>query len=134
MANFIVRTLTVTVAAVSAVAIASVANADEPPTTRSAYIPEAMNEIYFSNGGSFNQNRSLGGQLGTLFGLGGFPEQDVMADGYAVFDTYNYLMELQTQSDPTLRVPDLMNPYNTSVQFLPTMTEGAVSGSEFIFE
>jgi hypothetical protein len=134
MAKFIVRTLTVTVAAISAVAIAAVAKADEPPTTRSSYIPEAANEIFFNNSPSFNQRRSLGGQLSTMFGVGGFPEQNIMQDGYDVFNAYNYLLELQTQSDPTLRVPDLMNPYNTSVQFLPTTTGGAVSGSEFIFE
>ena len=134
MANFIFRTLTVTVAAVSAVAIASVARADEPPTTSSAYIPEAANEIFFGNSPSFNQRRSLGGQLSTMFGVGGFPEQNIMQDGYDVFNAYNYLLELQTQSDPTLRVPDLMNPYNTSVQFLPTNGSGVVSGSEFIFE
>ena len=134
MANFIVRTLTVTVAAVSAVAITSVTKADEPPTTSPAYIPDAVNEIFFGNSPSFNQRRSLGGQLSTMFGVGGFPEQNIMQDGYDVFNAYNYLLELQTQSDPTLRVPDLMNPYNTSVQFLPTNGSGVVSGSEFIFE
>ncbi|MEM9116776.1 MAG: hypothetical protein AAGD09_02720 [Cyanobacteria bacterium P01_F01_bin.56] len=134
MAKFLVRTLTLTATVVSAVAIASTVQADEPPTTQSAYVPEAVNEIFFSNGGSYNQNRSLGGQLGTMFGVGGFPEEDIMNDGYAIFDAYNYLMEEQTQSDPTIRVPDLMNPYTTSVQFLPTASGGAISGSEFIFE
>lgn len=134
MAKFLVRTLTATVAAVSAMAISTVARADEPPTAESAYIPDAVNEIFFSNGGSFNQNRSLGGQLGTLFGVGGYPEENVMEDGYAIFEAYNYLLTQQTQSDPTLRVPDLMNPYATSVQFLPTGTDGPISGSEFIFE
>ncbi len=134
MAKFLVRTLTVTAAVVSAVAMASTVQANEPPTTRSAYIPEAMNEIFFSNGGSFNQNRSLGGQLSTMFGVGSFPEEAVMEDAYALFDAYNYLMEEQTQSDPTIRVPDLMNPYTTSLQFLPSTSTGAISGSEFIFE
>ncbi|NEQ42686.1 MAG: hypothetical protein F6K00_03630 [Leptolyngbya sp. SIOISBB] len=134
MAKFLVRTLTVTAAVVSAIAMASTAQADEPPTTRSAYIPEAANEIFFSNGGSFNQNRSLGGQLSTMFGVGSFPEEAVMEDSYALFDAYNYLMEEQTQSDPTIRVPDLMNPYTTSLQFLPSASDGAISGSEFIFE
>lgn len=134
MAKFLVRTLTVTAVVVSAIAMASTAQADEPPTTRSAYIPEAMNEIFFSNGGSFNQNRSLGGQLDTMFGVSSFPEEAVMEDSYALFDAYNYLLEEQTQSDPTIRVPDLTNPYTTSLQFLPSVSDGAISGSEFIFE
>lgn len=134
MAKFSVRTLTVTVAAMSAVAIASAARADEPPTTESAYIPEAVNEIFYSYGGSFNQNRSLGGQLGTIFGIGGYPEENVMEDGYAIFEAYDYLLRQQNQLDPTLRVPDLMNPYTTSVQFLPAAPGGPISGSEFIFE
>jgi len=128
MAKFLVRTLTATAAVVSAIAIASTAQADEPPTTRSAAIPEARNEIFFSYGGSFNINRSLGGQLGTMFGLGGFPEQDIMNDSYAISNATKYLLEQQNQSDPTIRVPDLMNPYQTSVQFLPTASAGAVSG------
>lgn len=134
MAKFLVRTLTVTAAVVSAMALGSTTQASEPPTTRSAYIPEAANEIFFSNGGSFNQNRSLGGQLGTMFGVGGFPEEAIMEDSYALFDAYNYLLEEQTQSDPTIRVPDLMNPYTTSLQFLPSAADGAISGSEFVFE
>ncbi|MGF1461436.1 MAG: hypothetical protein ACFBSG_20720 [Leptolyngbyaceae cyanobacterium] len=134
MANFLVRTLTATAAAVSAIAIAAVAQADEPPTAESAYIPDAVNEIFFSHGGSYNINRSLGGQLGTMFGVGGYPEENIMKDGYAVFDAYNYLLLQQTQLDPTIRVPDLVNPYTTSVQFLPAAPDASLSGSEFIFE
>ncbi|MEM6835217.1 MAG: hypothetical protein AAF609_00035 [Cyanobacteria bacterium P01_C01_bin.120] len=134
MAKFLIRALTATIATASVLAIAPTTPADEPPSSESAYIPYAMDEIFFSNGGSFNKNRSLSGQLGTMFGVGGFPEQDVMNDAYAVFDAYQYLLEQQTRTDPTLRVPDLANPYSTSVQFLPSASEGAVSGSEFIFE
>jgi len=134
MAKFLARTLTAAAVVVSTVAIASSAQADEPPMAESARIPEAMTEIFFSYGGSYNINRSLGGQLGTMFGLGGFPEQDVMNDGYAVSEATKYLLEQQNRTDPTIRVPDLMNPYDTSVQFLPTTSQGPVSGSEFIFE
>lgn len=134
MAKFLVRTLTTAAVVVSAVAIASSARADEPPMAESARIPEAMTEIFFSYGGSFNINRSLGGQLGTMFGVGGFPEEDIMNDGYAISEATKYLLEQQNRTDPIIRVPDLMNPYETSVQLLPTTSVGAVSGSEFIFE
>lgn len=134
MANCIFRSITATAAVVSVVAIASPIRADEPPTAQSARIPEAMTEIFFSYGGSFNINRSLGGQLGTMFGVGGYPEEDIMNDGYAISEATQYLLEQQNRTDPIIRVPDLMNPYDTSVQLLPTPAAGAVSGSEFIFE
>ncbi|MEM1311702.1 MAG: hypothetical protein AAF892_18375 [Cyanobacteria bacterium P01_D01_bin.71] len=134
MAKFLVRTLTATIAVASVMAIAPATPADEPPTSESAYVPYAMDEIFFSNGGSYNKNRSISGQLGTMFGVGSFPEEAIMEDAYAIFEAYQYLLEQQTRTDPTLRVPDLANPYSTSVQFLPAAADGAVSGSEFIFE
>lgn len=135
MAKFLVWSASATVALVAGVAIAAPAPAqEEPPTSDSAYIPTAVNEIFFGNTGSYNINRSIGGELKTLFGAGGFPENDITQDGYDIFEAYNYLMFQQTQLDPTLRVPDLANPYTTSVQFLPTSSAGMVSGSEFVFE
>jgi hypothetical protein len=117
-------------------AITSVAQAqDTPPTSNSAYVPTAVNEIFFGNTGSYNINRSTGGELSTLFGVGGFPENDIKQDAYDVFEAYNYLLFLQSRTDPTIRVPDLVNPYQTSVQLLPSgSSAGMVSGSEFIFE
>lgn len=135
MAKFLIRSLTATAAIIASVAIASSAQADEPPTSESAYVPRAMNEILNTNSGTYINNRSTPGQLGTMFGVGGFPEQDIMKDAYAVHDTYVYLLDQQTRTDPTIRVPDLLNPYNTSVQLLPSgVSTGAISGSEFVFE
>jgi hypothetical protein len=136
MAKFLIRSLSATTAVLASVAIASTVHAqDTPPTSNSAYIPTAVNEIFFGNTGPYNVNRSLGGELGTMFGVGGFPENDITQDGFDVFEAYNYLLFQQSQTDPTIRVPDLANPYQTSVQFLPTgSSAGMVSGSEFIFE
>lgn len=136
MAKFLLRSLSATAAVLASAAIATVAQAqDTPPTSNSAYIPTAVNEIFFGNTGSFNINRSMGGELNTLFGVGGFPENNITQDAYDLFEAYNYLMFHQNQTDPTIRVPDLTNPYQTSVQFLPTgSAAGMVSGSEFIFE
>ncbi|MDB9528609.1 hypothetical protein PN498_21640 [Oscillatoria sp. CS-180] len=135
MSKFLVCSVSALAAIAATVAIASTAQADEPPIARSAYVPDAVNDIFFSNTGSYAINRTVGGQLGTMFGVLGFPEQAVVDDAYAVFDVYNYLMEQQTRSDDTIRVPDLINPYDTSILFLPeTSPIGAISGSEFIFE
>lgn len=135
MARFLHWSLSALAAAGAAVAIASTAQANEPPMAESAYVPDAIDDIFFSNTGSYAVNRTIEGQLGTMFGVGGFPEQDVVSDAYAIFDVYNYLLEQQTRSDATIRVPDLENPYTTSILFLPTFSPaGAASGSEFIFE
>ena len=135
MAKFLGWSLSTAAAIATSVAIVVPAYADEPPTSESAYIPTAINEIFFGNTGSYNINRSLGGELNTLFGTAGFSENNITQDAYDVIEAYDYLMFQQTKLDPTIRVPDLVNPYNTSVQFLPAgSSAGMVSGSEFVFE
>ncbi len=135
MAKFLIRSLTATAAIIASVAIASSVQADEPAPSESAYIPRAMNEIFHTDSGTFLNIRSTSGQLSTMFGVGGFPEQNIKDDSFAVHDTYVYLLDQQTRTDPTIRVPDLLNPYNTSVQLLPSgVSTGAISGSEFVFE
>lgn len=135
MAGFLHWSVSALAAAGATVAIVSAAQANEPPIVESAHIPDAVDEIFFLNTGSYALNRTVGGQLSTMFGVGDFPEQDIVTDAYAVFDVYNYLLEQQTRTDATIRVPDLENPYTTSILFLPMSSpSGAVSGSEFIFE
>ncbi|HEY9887769.1 MAG TPA: hypothetical protein V6D02_05165 [Candidatus Obscuribacterales bacterium] len=134
MAKFWVRSFSATAAAAAMVAIATAASANEPPVSQSAYPPRAMNEIFNFAGDDYGGNRSVGGQLSTMFGVGGFPENNITKDAYAIYEAYEYMSDLQMRSDATIRVPDLVNPYNTSVQFLPSSSAGMVSGSEFIFE
>lgn len=134
MAKNLFRAASAAAVVLASMAIAATAHADEPPTSESAYIPTAMDEIFFKNTGSYNINRSIGGELGTMFGVGGFPEQNILEDGYAVLNAYEYLLEQQARVDPTIRVPDLVNPYSTSILYLPSSSPGVVSGSEFIFE
>jgi hypothetical protein len=42
-------------------------------------------------------------------------------------------MLLQNTADPTLRVPDLANPYNSSLLTMPS-SQVPLVGTEFIFE
>jgi hypothetical protein len=135
MAKFVVRSFSAATAVVASLAVSAIAYAqDSPPTSNSAYIPKAMDEIFFGNTGSYNINRSIGGELDFMFGTSGFRENGITQDAYDIFEAYNYLLYEQTQADPTIRVPDLMNPFDTSVQFLPTGSSTNVSGSEFVFE
>lgn len=116
------------------------ATAQDAPRTEAANIPTAMEELFFGNSGTYFYNRTAWRQANYILGFGGldsaaFPEREIEWDAEAIHRAYLYLMNEQNSSDPTIRVPDLYNPYNTSVQLLPTAQYGSrVSGSEFVFE
>lgn len=98
-------------------------------------IPEVIDHISEQRSGNYYSNQSFFSQFGQITGLGGFPEHRMNRDTAAVSGTVQELMMLQTQNTPTLRVPDLPNPYNTSVQLLPTSQfNSRVIGSELNFE
>jgi len=135
MANLFVRSLSTVAAIAATLAIASAASAQDAPNAQSADVPTALDEIFYGNSGPYNYNRTLWRNIDFILGIGGYPEREVSRDGEAIHRATYYLLEQQTTQDPTIRVPDLFNPYNTSVQFLPTtQTSGRVSGSEFVFE
>ena len=116
------------------------ATAQEAPRTQSGDIPEAMEEIFFGNSGTYFYNRTAWRQANYILGFGGFdsagfPERQIEWDAEAIGRATAFLLDEQALSGPTIRVPDLYNPYNTSVQLLPTaQLGGRVSGSEFVFE
>ncbi|WP_008317851.1 hypothetical protein [Leptolyngbya sp. PCC 6406] len=128
-------------AAVAAtVAWVAPATAQDAPRTQSATIPEAMEEIFFGNSGTYFYNRTAWRQANYILGFGGFdsasfPEREIEWDADALHRAYVFLMNEQNTSTPIIRVPDLYSPYNTSVQLLPASQLGSrVSGSEFVFE
>jgi hypothetical protein len=135
MVKRVLRSLSATAAIAATCAIAPASLAVEPPTSESAAVPVAVNEIFFGATGPYSNNRTVGGQLATMFGAGGFSEQRTLRDVNAITDMYVYLLDQQSLSDPTIRVPDLPNPYETTILYLPTgLPIGGASGSEFIFE
>ena len=101
---------------------------------------DTVNDINYNFSGDYHRNRSIGRQLDNIFGLGGiggatFWEREIDRDAEALETAYYELMFLQTRNTPTIRVPDLRNPYTTSVQLLPlSQTNSRVGGSEFNFE
>ena len=98
-------------------------------------IPEAVERIGEQRSGNYYQNRGFFGQIGALTGLGGFPEHRMHRDSAALHGTVEELWLLQTQNTATIRVPDLPNPYTTSVQLLPTSQfNSRVVGSELNLE
>ncbi|MEL6160474.1 MAG: hypothetical protein AAFQ40_11210 [Cyanobacteria bacterium J06623_5] len=109
---------------------APAASAQDPQT-----VMDAIEDIAENRSGSYARNRSIGGQFLFLTGLGGFSEQRTLSDTEALSGAIEELFFLQTQNTPTVRVPDLPNPYTTSVQLLPSSQfNSRIVGSELNFE
>lgn len=115
---------------VSAAVVAPSAIAQEPDT-----VLDAVENISRNRSGSFYSHRSIWSQIDFMTGWGGFPDQRLHGDSAALSESVEELFVLQTQNTPTMRVPDLANPYTTSVQLLPTSQfNSRVIGSELNFE
>lgn len=82
-------------------------------------IPDTFNDAFFSNGGTFSGNQGLGGSLSLLLGIPGFPENQIARDGRRVDRLYREVLEQQVASDPTIRTPDLPNPFSGSLLTTP---------------
>ena len=111
-------------------AIAPNANAQEADT-----VLDEVEDISTRRSGDYFRHRRNLSELNFILGLGGFADQRVNRDAAALAEAYDELMMLQTQNTPTVRVPDLPNPYTTSVQLLPaSQFNSRVVGSELNFE
>ncbi|MEM8604656.1 MAG: hypothetical protein AAGF24_12580 [Cyanobacteria bacterium P01_H01_bin.121] len=102
---------------------------------------EAMERAFFQDGNDLIESVTFGQQIRGIFGvgisagLGAFPENQMLQDSRTVELVYRDALRQQSQSDPTIRVPDLANPFNTSLMLLPSSQSGGrVVGTEFIFE
>ena len=106
-----------------------------PSVNAQQTVLDAVDDIGNRRSGNYHSNRSSFSQIRFITGLGGFPEQRLNRDAAALGEAYEELMYLQTQNTATVRVPDLPNPYTTSVQLLPTSQfNSRVIGSELNFE
>lgn len=102
--------------------------AQETPET----IPDAFTRLMTTYSGDFLSNRTPQRQSARIFGFG-FPERELEWDTHATSAAFRDLMRLQNTADPTLRVPDLVNPYNTTLLTMPSSQVPTI-GTEFIFE
>jgi hypothetical protein len=97
-------------------------------------VPQAMDRTFFRHSESmFKENDSFR-SLQSMFGTLQFPENAILKDAKDVNGLYRYVMERQVTDDPIMRTADLSNPFNMSVQTLPTTTANRLNGSEFVFE
>ena len=99
---------------------------DEQPSVQifrpSENLQEAMEREFFDHEKSILRSRDLGGVAASshLIGIPRFSENGIVEDSRSVHRLYTYLQEQQTYTAPTLRAADLVSPFNSSVQFLPT--------------
>jgi hypothetical protein len=106
-----------------------------PTASAQETVLDAVEDVSEHRSGDFHRNRSIFSQIQFITGMGGFPEQRIHQDTAALAEAHRELMVLQTQNTATVRVPDLPNPYTTSVQLLPTsQLNSRVVGSELNFE
>ena len=88
------------------------AKAEEPAHLSLA---ETFEAAYFEHTGNNYQNSSIIGQLNTIFGFKGFPENQISADGKLVDRVYTNAMKNQSQAGSPIRTRNLNNPYDTSL-------------------
>ncbi|MCY7385775.1 MAG: hypothetical protein LH628_25065 [Microcoleus sp. CAN_BIN18] len=110
--------------AVASATLASVKGAQAEPA-RFHPIGDDFNRQFFEASGDFYHNVSLQGYFGDYLGIGApsgvvaFPEKEIERDASRLNGMYRRVMQRQVSSDPIIRVPDAVNPFDSSVMALP---------------
>jgi hypothetical protein len=120
----------VTLALLAAAAV--IAPVGHTQETSPQTVPEALDELMTTYSGDYFRNRGIGRQAKRIVGFS-FPERELDWDANATAAAVRDLWMLQSAADPTLRVPDMASPFNTSLLTMPSASRPTV-GSEFIFE
>ena len=89
-------------------------------------INDQFERAFFRSSGTFYQNRSIFSQIGFYLLPMTYPERQAARDAQRINRLYRSVMEVQHSSDPILRTPDLTNPFNESLQTMPTYTPSGV--------
>ena len=82
-------------------------------------LDQAFEDAYFTRGKNAFEQSSFIGQINTIMGFTGFPEQHIASDGEAVDDVYQAGMERQSATGMRMITRDLDNPYDTSLRENP---------------
>ncbi|VEP15030.1 conserved exported hypothetical protein [Hyella patelloides LEGE 07179] len=91
----------------------------EEPTNKPISVNDTFKEAYFVHTGDNYQNSSFIGQLNTILGFKGFPDNQISADGKLMDMVYQNVIEQQSQVGSPMKTRDLSNPYTTSLQENP---------------
>ncbi len=82
-------------------------------------LDEDFEAAYFSNGKNAFVQSNVFGQINTIVGFTGFPEQHINRDGQAVDRVYRAGMAEQSSMGASIMTRDLANPYDTSLRENP---------------
>jgi hypothetical protein len=125
----ICRSALVAVGTASVWAAAPAAQADEY-YFETGYQPFAtqFNQAISRNSGSVFRSQSFVGQLSFFLGISypwplkfnAFPEALIADDARRLNEVYQETLLRQVASDPIIRTPDLINPFNTSILTQPS--------------
>ena len=74
-------------------------------------IDDAFEDALYSHQPSSLNSSPLIESVSSFLGLPGFPENEIRRDARAVNNLYEEVLEQQVASDPTIRTPDLPNPF-----------------------
>ncbi|MEL6927914.1 MAG: serine/threonine protein kinase [Cyanobacteria bacterium J06600_6] len=80
---------------------------------------EEFREAYYTKGKDAFKQSNIFGQINTILGFTGFPEQHISSDGKAVDKVYQAGLKQQSSSGEPLVTRDLENPYSTSLRESP---------------
>jgi hypothetical protein len=97
-------------------------------------VDNAMDRTFFRNSESIIDTSASFKAVQSFIGTFKFPENAIAKDGKDVHGLYRYLLNRQTSDDSTIRTADLNNPFNLSVQTLPTYKPGMRSSGDFVFD
>ena len=82
-------------------------------------LDENFEEAYFSNGKNAFVQSNIFGQLNTIAGFTGFPDQHINRDAKAVYKVYQAGLAQQASMGSPIVTRDLANPYDTSLKENP---------------
>ncbi len=82
---------------------------------------QVMEDAYFFDSNRYFKNIMIDRQFDFFFGHeafpeGNYPENEIAWDAELIHTLYTDMMKQQGESDPIIRVPDLPNPFNTSLR------------------
>jgi hypothetical protein len=80
---------------------------------------QEFKDAYHTRGKDAFKQSSIMGQLNSIVGFTGFPDQHIVSDGKAVDRLYQQSLTQQASSGERIVTRDLENPYDTSVRENP---------------
>jgi hypothetical protein len=95
----------------------------EEINTQSISVADTFKNTYFKNAGDNYEKSSFIGDLNTIIGIQGFPENQISGDGKLLDEVYQNSLLNQSQIGTPMKTRDLSSPYTTSLQENSTYTD-----------